>query len=127
MAKKKRNGSAKKPSNNAAPGPARLAKQVAIKYSTPEGQTAIFSNLFAVQDDGAEFRLLFFQSQQPLIPPTDSDAVERFNAIDHVKAQCVAQVAISTSRIADVIRVLSENYASHIARQQAQLSETAKQ
>ena len=94
------------------PGPTTklIHRQIRIDHVVATAQPAPLANIFGVQNDGVEFRLLFFQARPPFINPTDPDAEKRFQALDSVPAICVADVAMAASRIPEVIRILSENF-----------------
>ncbi len=106
-----------------------MRRQVVVEHIVATAQPAPMANIFGIQNDGTEFRFLFFQARPPFINPAAPDAVERFKSLNSIPAICVADVAMSASRIPEVIKILTDNFRKfeeQQAQQQAPVSDERK-
>jgi hypothetical protein len=112
----------KKSADNARKSSAKaMQKTVSLKHVFPDDLRSIFANVFAVQGDGPDFRLLFFQARPPLIIPEAPGSREAFEQLKEIPALCVAEIVVSAARIQSIIDTLSANFTLWQEQQAAQL------
>lgn len=88
-----------------------------IAPKLPEGQLAQFSNFAAVQHDGHEFHLLFFEVHPPLLVGSDQERKRKLSEQKSIDAHCVSRIVMSASRIPSLITALKNTYKNYLESQ----------
>ena len=89
-----------------------------IEWQLPEGIVSRYANNIVVQQTEHEFILSFFEIQPPLLLGSPEEQAAKLEALGAVRAECVARIIISPSRIQSFIEVLQRNYENFGARMQ---------
>jgi hypothetical protein len=85
----------------------------------PDGQVGILANNFAIQHDGPEFHLLFFQNHPPLIfGDTEEEIKKAAKEIKGVRSVCVAHLIVSAERLPLFIGAMQEHLEKYRRLQQ---------
>ncbi len=104
----------KKKKKTTAGGPDRVALKLIREF--PADQVGVSANNFAVQSDGSEFHLMFFQNQPPiLLAGTEQERREALKQLDGVRSVCLARIIVAADRLPSFIEVMQEGLANHNA------------
>lgn len=94
-----------------------------IEWQLPEGTISRYANNIVVQHTEHEFILSFFEIQPPLLLGSPEEQAAKLVALGAVRAECVARIIMSPSRIQSFIEVLQRNYENYSARTQREEGE----
>ena len=84
-----------------------IAVPIAREY--PPGQIGVLANHFAIQQDGPEFHLLFFQTHPPLILVESEQERRDLLAKAEARSVCVARLIVSAERLPSFIEAMQSN------------------
>jgi hypothetical protein len=91
---------------------------VPIEWHFPEGIVTRYANNMLVQFGDHDCYLSFFEIPVPVILGTPEEQQEELKKINKVKAECVARIAIPSSKMPDVVEALKTTLAAHLAKPQ---------
>ena len=98
-------------------GPGPIALPLIREF--PPDQVGVSSNNFAVQSDGSDFHLMFFQTQPPMIiASTEEERREQLKKLRDaggVRSVCLARIVVAADRLPSFIAVMQEGLANHNA------------
>lgn len=72
--------------------------ELQIKHRYPEGQRGIFANHCAVQFDGHEVHVSFFEIKPPMFESIESKTID---------ANCVARIVLTPNRVSELVAMLT--------------------
>ena len=81
-------------------------RSIPVEWHVPDEMRALYATHIVVQQAENETFLLFFQAQPPIIIGDDQQKREQLNALPAVKAECVAKIVMSPTKLPDVINLL---------------------
>ena len=85
-----------------------------IVHHFPEGLQLTFSDNIAVQHTPSEFTITFAQVQQPLVTKASD-----YDDMETIKAEVVARIVLTPSKMAEFIQTLQENWGMYQRRMKA--------
>jgi hypothetical protein len=77
-----------------------------IEWHVPDELVTRYANNLLVQHTEHEFILSFFELQPPLTVGSPEEQAAQLQAVGAVRAECVARVVISASRMASFVETL---------------------
>ena len=80
--------------------------QLDIAYHFPEDSRLIFSDNIAIQHSATEFTITFAQVRQPIVQD-----IEELKVIQSVRADVVARVVLTPTKMLEFIRAMKDNWA----------------
>jgi hypothetical protein len=89
---------------------------VPIEWHIPEGIVPGYATNLAVQHTEHEFTIYFFRAGPPLIVGSPEEKREQAKKLKSIRAECVAQVIVSASRMPEFVEVLQKNVQQHAAK-----------
>jgi hypothetical protein len=91
--------------------------QIPLKWVIPEDVVARVATNMVAQHSNHEFIISFFEAYPPILLGGPEGAAKTLEATKYVEARCVARVVVAPERMAEFLKVLSENLANfHKAR-----------
>ncbi|MHB1036407.1 MAG: hypothetical protein ACYC35_17190 [Pirellulales bacterium] len=79
---------------------------VPLEWHVGENVSTVYANHLAVQRGEYECVLLFFEQRAPMLMGTPDEQRAQMKRLSEVRAECVARVVISPSRLPFVIKAL---------------------
>jgi len=89
-------------------GPERIP--VPLEFCVPDNLASHYATNFVVQHTENEFLLSFFEAEVPILLGTPEENLAKLKSIGSVKARCVARIIVSPNRMAELLRIMRENY-----------------
>ncbi len=88
-------------------------RDLPLEFHTAPELMSRYATNFVIQHTDQEFILSFFEAKPPLLLGTPEERATQLRSIDSVRADCVARLIISPRRMADLIKVLQQNYSTY--------------
>lgn len=73
----------------------------------------LFSNMCYVQHHQTEFIITFCELQPPILVGTTEEMARQAAALDIIPARVVARIALTSTRMTELIRALQENLSNY--------------
>lgn len=89
---------------------------VPLEFCAPDELVSRYATNFVVQHTDNEFVLSFFEAEMPILLGTPEENLARLESIGAVKARCVARIVVSPNRMAELLRIIGENYNRYQSR-----------
>lgn len=86
------------------------ALAVPIEWQIPDDMIPRYATNFVVQSTGHEFVISFFEVRPPFLLGAPEDRKARLEELGSVPARCVAQIVLSPTRMAELIRLLNTQF-----------------
>jgi len=87
------------------PGPGFV--QLPIDYSDADNVSPQFSNLFAIQNTGTEFNLLFYNASPPILIGPGAD--QQLRNLKSIKPKCLSRVVVTADQMMAICKDIQEN------------------
>ncbi len=78
-----------------------------LEWQIPDDMLILWANNFVIQHTENEFIVTFFQVAPPILIQARREDIE---AIESVPARAVARIALTPHAMAELLRVMTENY-----------------
>lgn len=88
---------------------AQILREIPVEWEIPDSPAPYATNL-VVQHTEHEFRISFFQVEQPILLGEEEERDRQAEAVEMVPARCVARVIVSATKMEDFVNVLQENF-----------------
>lgn len=83
-------------------------RMVNVRWSIPDTLPTRFATNMLIQSNEHEYILSFFEVRPPLISGSEDEHIAAIEAMGGLPAQCVARVAIATTRMHTFIRAFAQ-------------------
>ena len=93
-------------------------KNIPIEWHVPEGLPTVYANNVVVQHTDSEFIVSFFQAFPPLLLGDPEQVQKQVEALEAVRAQCVAKIVITPAKMETIIGALVQNYTRFLTKQE---------
>jgi hypothetical protein len=91
---------------------------VPLEFCVSDELVSRYATNFVVQHTENEFILSFFEAEVPILLGTAEENLAQLQSIGSVKAHCVARIIVSPNRMADLLRIMGENYSRYQGRRE---------
>ena len=85
-------------------------KPVPLDWNIPDNVAGGYATNLVVQHTPHEFIIYFFEARPPLILGSGEALQQQFESINSVRADCIAKITISSTRMPEFLNVLNENF-----------------
>ena len=82
---------------------------VPIAWHVPDDMIPKYATNFVVQFTGHEFVLSFFETRPPIVLGSPEEQREQLEKLGSVRANCVAQIVLSPTRMVEFIGLLNRH------------------
>jgi len=86
-----------------------------LEWIVPDDLKAVSSNWVAVQDDGQQFTISFFEIRRPILLGTAEQNKATLDGMAAIPAVCMARIVMAPNQMGSLIETLRQAFAKHIA------------
>lgn len=80
-----------------------------LEWVVPDDVESKFATNILVNHTNHEFKIYFFEAEQPLLSGSEEERKEQLENISGIEAKCVAKIAVPASRFPSMVNALQEN------------------
>jgi len=90
--------------------------EIPLMFIGAEDVPILFSNIFTIQHQQNEFIITVGQVQPPLLLGSPEDRLEQAKRVPYVPIKVVARLALTRTRLVELIKALQENLQNYDQR-----------